>query len=103
MSLRNLPLGTVQECQTCGTPLELCEIVSQWPTGPKTLRYWSDCRCIGRAIARDRELVLRSELLQADQRVEVIADPVPIAQFTFETFEPSRLAKSHPAIALGEG
>lgn len=100
MNLHSLPLGTIQECLTCGSPLELCEYTAVWPSGPKTLRYWSDCRCIGRAIDRDRELVLRSELLQTGQRTEVIADPVPIGQFTFETFDPTRLANGAQLIAI---
>jgi len=100
MNLHDLPLGTVQPCLTCGGMIELCEYTAQWPSGPKTLRYWSDCRCIGGAIARDRELSDRSIGLQADQRTEIIADPVPIAQFTFETFDASRLLNGAQLLAI---
>ena len=91
-SLYSLDLGAVETCRRCGTPIQLKEIRSQWPAGEKVLRCWSDCPCIGIAISRDQALSLMSGSYQADQRSEIIADPVPIRQFTFETFDPMRIA-----------
>lgn len=38
--------------------------------------------------------------MQPDQRVEVIADPVPIGQFTLETFDASRLSNGDQLLAI---
>ena len=103
MSLYSLALGTVQPCLTCGGMIELKECTADWPSGPKTLRYWSDCRCIHASISRLDAISRESERLQADQRVEVIADPVPIAQFTFETFDAGRLANGAQLLAIVRG
>lgn len=100
MNLHDLPLGATQICQICGATVELCEYTAVWPSGPKTLRYWSDCRCIHGAIARDRALSAHAAGLQSDQRTEVIADPVPLGAFTLETFDPTRLANGAGLLAV---
>jgi len=103
MNLHDLPLGSTQPCAICGGMVELCEYTAIWPSGPKTLRYWSDCRCIGGTIARDQELSNRSIGMQADQRTEVIADPVPLGAFTLATFDPARMANGAAVLRVATG
>src|SRR5690242_13693421 len=92
MSLYKLPLGMELPCEQCGALIVLKEIRSRTSATLPPLRCWSDCGCTGKRIDLDTALSLASSGYQAAQRVEVIPDPVPIARFTFETFDPARLA-----------
>lgn len=92
MSLYKLPLGMELPCEQCGATVTLKEIRSTTSVSLPPLRCWSDCGCTGKRIDIDTALSIASGAYQAAQRVEVIPDPVPIARFTFETFDPERLA-----------
>lgn len=66
-------------------------------------RYWSDCPCIGKAADRAAQLAADSIRLQANQRTEVIADPIDISRFTFETFDPDRLLNGAHVLRVAVG
>lgn len=100
LRLYDLPLGTIDTCPTCKAPIELREMPDY---KQRPYRYWSDCPCIGHAADRAVELAAQSARLHADQRTEVIADPVPIAQFTFETFDPVRLVNGPRLLDIVRG
>ena len=72
----------------------------------RPFRYWSDCGCLGTPElreARAAQLTSQSNRYHADQRTPVIADPIPIAQFTFETFDPGRLTNGTRLTAVASG
>ena len=100
MELYRLPLGTAQPCLACGDLIELREMPDY---KQRPFRYWSDCRCIGQAADRSIELTEQSRAYAADQRTEVIADPVPIAAFTFDTFDAGRLNNGVHVLSLIRG
>lgn len=98
--LYSLPLGTLETCKACGAPIELREMLDH---KARPFRYWSDCPCIGQAVDRAAQLAADSARLQSRQRTEVIADPIDISQFTFETFDADRLANGAQLVAIAAG
>lgn len=100
LRLYELALGTVDTCTACGAAIELREMPDH---KGRPFRYWSNCPCIGAAADRAAELALESNRYHADQRTPVIADPIPIADFTFETFEPARLKNGPRLLSIAQG
>lgn len=98
--LYKLPLGHTDICAQCGSPIELREMLDY---KARPFRYWSDCPCIGKAADRAAELAQQSRALQADQRVEIISDPVPLGAFTLETFDPTRLHNGQRVVDVACG
>jgi hypothetical protein len=82
----------VGECMACPRCAEVVSVVEYHSSQGKVVRYWSGCVCLGEAAQRADERSALSNRLQADQRVELISDVRNLNAFTFETFNPEKLA-----------
>src|SRR6185295_9035693 len=100
----DLPLGAELRCPVCDETVRLAEMSVKQPrqvkrrTGEllgsaitRTIRYWTECRCLGAAAQRSTDLTAHSTGYQAQQRT--VTPPVrrDLAAFTLDSFDPSRL------------
>lgn len=94
------PVGSTSVCDRCKAVVEWKEYRN---AVGRTVRFWSDCACIYGAIAKDQAISAASVGLHADQRTEVIADVVNLAQFTLSSFSPAKLTNGERLIAVVSG
>ena len=84
-----------------------CNAVVEWKeyrnAVGRTVRYWSGCVCIHGVIERDQAISAASVGLHADQRTEVIADVIDLAQFTLATFRPGQLTNGDKLLTVVSG
>lgn len=82
-------MGDSIACPRCGEIVTATEYTSSYG---KTVRYWSGCSCLGEAADRSAAFSAAASRYQADQRSENAGDTRSLLGFTFETFDPLRLA-----------
>ncbi len=68
ISLDRLPVGSRQQCETCGELIEVRETAGDWKG--KRLRYWSDCRCHLATVAALAKASADAGAYHAQQRAE---------------------------------
>lgn len=64
--LDRLPVGSRQQCPTCGELIELRETAAAW--NHRRLKYWTDCRCHLSAIAASEAASRQATAYHAEQR-----------------------------------
>jgi len=84
----DLPLGAEIGCPRCGELIRLVQYTSSWGN---TLRYWSECGCLGAAHDRSAALTAASIGLQAQQRSGHVRRNRTLDAFTPGSFDPTRL------------
>ena len=83
-----MSLGAEIGCPRCGEIIRLAQYTSSWG---KTLRYWSECGCLGASSARSAELSAVSIGLHAQQRSGHARLNRALDAFTLGSFDPTRL------------
>ena len=85
------PIGTIRTCPECGDVVERRETTPN-ATG-RTVRYWSDCRCIERRRARSEAAEAYSRRRQEEIDSAVLGDPGygRVEHLSLNSFEPERL------------
>lgn len=85
-------LGSIVACPGCGEEIELREMPGY---GGRTLRYWSDCRCLSEALERDAKIAEAIPRLLAQQHGALTTDLSAIEHLTLDTFDKSTLVATN--------
>lgn len=81
-------VGDSIACPRCGEIVTVTEYTSSFG---KTVRYWSGCMCLGDAAATSERLTAASVGYQAAAHGDIGGDMRSLIDFTFTTFDCSRL------------
>lgn len=100
----DLSPGDEIACPVCNETVRVAEMTVKPPrqvkrtTGEllggalvRTVRYWTECQCLGAAAQRSTDLTARSTGYQAQQRNGTPPARRDLAAFTLDSFDPTRL------------